>query len=442
MQSSDGSLTSSTRHVYLEDGFRPGWIYDLIYTAKNPKVMGLGLSGLRDLISFLMHDEQDENGVPNPLRQRNVGMEKAYAWGRSQSGRFLREFVYRGFNADTDGRRVFDAMSPHVAGGGRIVLNYRFAQPDRFPRQHFHHNYPCDQFPFAYAESTDALTGKTDAILKRPDTDPLIIHTQTSAEYWERRASLSHMDSLGNDLPEPENVRIFCFAGSQHSADPLAKGPSQGNHQYPSNPLNTTPLLRALLDALDAWATDGTPPPESRHPRRSDETAVPVDVVKERFPHVPGVKHPYSANRLFVQDHGPDFDSGIIAEPPKEDLGKEYQVLVPQVDADGNEVPGIRTPHVQAPLATYTGWNYRPLGSAEKSLAGLTGSYFPFARTKAERQESGDQRPSLEERYGSKQAYVKAIDKAAQDLVQQRLLLQEDADRYRELAEAETAFDH
>ena len=442
MQSSDGSLTNSSRHVYLEDGFRPGWIYDLIYTAKNPKVMGLGLSGLRDLISFLMHDEQDENGVPNPLRQRNVGMEKAYAWGRSQSGRFLREFVYRGFNADTDGRRVFDAISPHVAGGGRIVLNYRFAQPDRFPRQHFHHNYPCDQFPFAYAESTDALTGKTDAILKRPDTDPLIIHTQTSAEYWERRASLSHMDSLGNDLPEPENVRIFCFAGSQHSADPLAKGPSQGNHQYPSNPLNTTPLLRALLDALDAWATDGTPPPESRHPRRSDETAVPVDVVKERFPHVPGVKHPDSANRLFVQDHGPDFDSGIIAEPPKEDLDKEYQVLVPQVDADGNEVPGIRTPHIQVPLATYTGWNYRPLGSAEKSLAGLTGSYLPFARTKAEREESGDQRPSLEERYGSKQAYVKAIDKAAQDLVQQRLLLQEDADRYRELAEAETAFDH
>ncbi|MDA0768781.1 MAG: hypothetical protein BZY79_00410 [SAR202 cluster bacterium Casp-Chloro-G4] len=437
----DGKLTESAKHVYLANGFRPGWIYDLIYTAKDPKVMGLGLSGLRDLTSFLMHDGQDENGVPNPLRQGETGMDKAYAWGRSQSGRFLREFVYRGFNQACDGSRVFDAMSPHVAGGGRIVLNYRFAQPDRFPRQHFHHTYPCDQFPFSYAESTDALTGETDAILKRPETDPLIIHTQTSAEYWERRASLSHTDSLGNDLPQPENVRIFCFAGSQHSADPLAKGPSQGNHQYPSNPLNTSPLLRALLDALDAWATDGTTPPDSRVPSRSNETAVPADVAKANFPNVPGVTHPVNANRLFAQDHGPDFNKGIIAEPPREDVSKEYQILVPQVDADGNELPGIRTPQIQVPLATYTGWNYRPVGSAEKSLAGLVGSYLPFARTKAERDETGDHRPSLEERYGSKETYVKAIEKAAQSLVQQRLLLQEDAERYVALARAQTVFD-
>jgi len=441
IQSSDGSLTESSRNVYLEDGFRPGWIYDLIYPAQNPKVMGLGLAGLRDLISFLCSDLQDESGVANPLRQNGTGIEKAYAWGRSQSGRFLREFVYRGFNADTDGHQVFEAVSPHVAGGGRIVLNYRFAQPDRFPRQQFHHNYPCDQFPFSYPETTDLLTGKTDGILKRPDTDPLIIHTQTSAEYWERRASLSHMDSMGNDIPQPDNVRIFCFAGSQHSADPLAKGPSKGNHQYPSNPLNTSPLLRALLDALDAWATDGTEPPDSRIPSRASETAVPVEVAKGNFPEVPGVTHPDSANRLFLQDHGPDFEKGIIAEPPKEDFGNEYQVLVPQVDGDGNEVPGIRTPHVQVPLATYTGWNYRPIGSAEKSLAGLVGSYLPFARTKAERDETGDHRHSLEERYGSKETYVKAIEKVGQDMVQQRLLLQEDADRYVVLAKAETAFD-
>lgn len=441
IESSDGSLTDSSHHVYLRDGFKPGWIYDLIYEAKNPRVMGLGLAGLRDLISFLVNDAQDENGEANPLRQGDAGIEKAYAWGRSQSGRYLREFVYRGFNADVDGRQVFQGVSPHVAGGGRIVLNYRFAQPDRFPRQHFHHNYPCDQFPFSYPVSTDPLTGASDGILKRPDTDPLIIHTQTSAEYWERRASLSHMDALGNDLPQPENVRLFCFAGSQHSADPLAKGPSKGNHQYPSNPLNTSPLLRALLDTLDAWATVGTAPPDSRVPTRSDETAVPVDVAKANFPPVPGVAHPDSANRLFVQDHGPDIDNGIIAEPPKEDFGNEYQILVPQVDGDGNEVPGIRTPHVQVPLATYTGWNYRPIGSAEESLAGLTGSYLAFARTKVERDETGDHRPSLEERYGSKDTYVKAIEKASAELVQQRLLLQEDADRYVASAKAETIFD-
>ena len=395
---------------------------------------------MRDLLSFLRHAEADSDGGPNPLKQNGVGIEKAYGWGRSQSGRFLREFVYRGFNEDSRGCRVFDSISPHVSGGGRVSLNYRFAQPGRFPRQHNDHLYPSDQFPFAYAVTTDALTGKIDGILKRPDTDPVVIHTQTASEYWDRRGSLVHTDSLGNDLSDQENARVFLFSGSQHNADPLG-GPRAGAHRHLSNPLNTTPLLRALLDSLDDWATNGSPPPASRVPTRSDETAVPAGVAHSRFPTIPGVECPDELNRLYVQDHGPLFDKGILGEePPIQDRGREYTVLISQVDADGNEVAGIRAPHVAVPLATYTGWNFRPDGSAEKAHAGTLGSYFPFAKTEEDRRSGGDSRPSIQERYRSKAHYVRAIASAAQRMVEQRLLLEEDADRYVELAMSERAF--
>ncbi len=438
---SQGRPIPSSIHCYLPEGFRSGWIYELIYTAKKPLVLGLGFTGVRDLIAFLLHSEVDAEGTPNPLQERGIGIEKAYAWGRSQSGRFLREFVYRGFNQDVQGRRVFDAIAPHVAGGGRVILNYRFAQPGRHPRQHEDHLYASDQFPFAYAVATDPLTGKTDGILKRSDTDPLVIHTQTSSEYWERRGSLVHTDSLGNGLHDHERARVYLFASSQHSADPNT-GPEPGVHHHLSNPLNTTPLLRALLEALDGWATHGTPPPASRVPSRASGTLAPAEAVKARFPQIPGVTCPGDPNRLYVQEHGPDFDRGIISkEPPEEDNSKEYAVLVPQVDADGNDLPGIRTPHVEVPRATFTGWNFRPRGSAEKALAGLIGSYLPFAKTGDERRASGDPRPSVQERYRSRAHYIRLIAMAAQRLVEQRLLLEEDADRYVALAMREKAFD-
>jgi hypothetical protein len=434
-----GQPVPSAWHCHLPAGFRPGWIYELIYTAKNPLVLGLGFTGVRDLIGFLRHAAADADGTANPLRQGGVGIEKAYGWGRSQSGRFLREFVYRGFNRDIQGRRVFEAIFPHVAGGGRVVLNYRFAQPGRHPRQHEDHLYPSDQFPFAYATLSDPLTGKTDGILKRPEADPLVIHTQTSSEYWQRRGSLVHTDSLGHDLPEHERVRVFLFASSQHHADPNA-GPLSGAYRGLSNPLNTTPLLRALLDALDAWATHGTPPPASLVPRRAAGTLVAAAEVQGRFPKIPGATCPSQPNRLFVQEHGPDFARGLIAkEPPEEDKSKEYAVLVPQVDADGNDLAGIRTPHVEVPLATFTGWNLRLPGCAERDLASLNGSCFPLAITTAERRDKGDPRPSLQERYRSKAHYVRAIAAAAQRLVEQRLLLEEDADRYVALAMREAA---
>lgn len=432
----NGRSIPSPFHCHLREGFKPGWIYELVYMAKNPNVQGLGLTGVRDLISFLFNDEADAAGAPNPLKQNGTAIDKAYGWGRSQSGRFLREFVYRGYNEDNQGRKIFDAISPHVSGGGRVILNYRFAQPGRYPRPHDDHLYPSDSFPFAYPVITDPLTGKTDGILKRPETDPLVIHTQTSSEYWTRRGSLVHTDSMGNDIPDHPNARVFHFAGSQHNADPLG-GPNTDIARHLSNPLNTTPLLRAVIDCLDAWATNGTPPPESMVPRHSEETGVPADVASRMFPKIPNIEHPQHTNRLFLQDHGPDFHVGIIGnEPPLEDRSRQYAVLIPQVDSDGNEISGIRTPHVQVPLATYTGWNYRPDRSAERAMAGTTGGYLPFPGTKEDREKSGDPRLSIRERYGSRARYVRLIALASQRMVEQRLLLEEDADRYVAIAMA------
>ena len=438
---SSGELVPSPTDVYLSQGFKTGWIYELVYTAKAPLVMGLGFTGLRDLISFLINDEVDSEGALNPVRDNNSGIEKAYGWGCSQSARFLREFVYRGFNEDAQGRQVFTGISPFVSGGGRVFVNYRFSQPGRYPRQHYDHLYPSDQFPHAYPITTDPLTGSTDGILKRPATDPLVIHTQSSSEYWNRRGSLVHTDSLGNDLPDHERSRVYLFSSAEHSPDHI-NGPIYDQFRHTSNPLNVTSLLRAMLDNLDDWATHDTSPPDSRVPTREAETSVPADVSNTRFPAIPGVRPPTSPNRLYVQDHGPDFDQGVsTVDPPIEDKEKEYTVLVPQVDSDGNDIPGIRGPELEVPLATYTGWNFRPQGAAEEAMAAVNGSYLPFAGTRAERVEKGDPRPSIQERYGSRARYVKLVALASQRLVEQRLILEEDADRFVERAMSEPAFD-
>jgi len=437
-----GNPIPSLDDVYLPEGFKPGWIYELVYTAKDPLVMGLGFTGLRDLISFLLSDDSDSVGQPNPAQDNGAGIEKAYGWGCSQSARFLREFTYRGFNEDSEGRQVFAGISPFVSGGGRVFVNYRFSQPGRYPRQHYDHLYPSDQFPHAYSVTTDAITGKTDGILKRPETDPFVIHTQSASEYWQRRGSLVHSDSLGNDLPDHQRSRVYLFASAEHSPDHI-EGPDYQSFKHPTNPLNVTALLRAMLDNLDAWVTNGALPPDSRIPTRSSETSVPAEVSNAQFPSMPGVNPPSAPNRLYVQDHGPEFDDGILSvEPPVEDKSRQYTVLVPQVDSDGNDVPGIRGPQLEVPLATYTGWNFRLPGQAENAMAAVYGSYLPFARTREERIATGDPRPSIEERYGSRARYVRLVTLACQRLVEERLILEEDADRFVESAMSDPSLDY
>ena len=426
-QSVERAVVPSTRHIFLPAGFEPGWIYELLYTARDPLVHGLGHVAVRDFISFLKYDRTEAN----PVR----GIERAYAWGRSQTGRCIRDFVYRGFNADAQERRVFDGVLPHVAGAGRKWLNHRFASPIVSGGQQYEDHFNiADSFPFSYAWSTDHLTGRQDAILKRPDTDPLVIHTQTATEYWVRRGSLVHTDTQGNDLEQPDTVRVYCWSSSQHFADPQPKAPSRGHGQNFSNVVSTSMLFRANLDAMDRWATNGVPPPPSRVPTRADGTLVSVDEWRRQFPSIPGVATPQSANPLPLLDFGPDTERGILREPPQLVSGKQYAVLVPAVDRDGNDVPGVRAPMVAAPLGTYTGWNPRARGHGHGAQLRFEGSYIPFPESPQERLMTGDPRRSILECYPDKGAYVAAITAAACELVAQGLMLEEDVARCAEAA--------
>jgi hypothetical protein len=412
-------------------GFKPGWIYELTYETEGSRVMGLGLVGIRDLMSFLRND------VASPYAGH---AQQTYIYGQSLSARVVRQFIYDGYNADPSGRQVFSAGYTHVSGGGRLFANARFAQVGRYPRQHEEHQWPSERYPFAYSAVPDAFSTDVDAVLKRPDTDPLIMHTHTNTEYWNRHASLGHTDPrTGDDLQIPDRVRMYFLASAQHMGAALA---AEDVGQQAQNRMSNGPLMRAALAAMDRWATDGTPPTPSRVPRRADETLVsPVEAVRA-LPKVPGVSVPSEPSRLPLYDYGPDFTHGFVTEhPPKPVDGKEYTVQLPLVDADGNDLGGLRSPEILAPIGTHTGWNLRRAPFAEGDFASLMGSFVPFPRTKADRDASGDPRLSLEERYPSHDAYVSAVTQAAESLAAAGLLLEEDVARYAAAATARNPLD-
>ena len=415
--------------LYLRDGFKPGYIYEFIYLAKNPLVLGLGFAASRDFISFLRFGKET-TGAPNPLGigNKRPAIRAAYGWGRSQSGRYLRDFVYHGFNQDEAGRKVFDAIAPHVAGGGRLYLNYRFARPVSSSQQHTNQLDP-ELFPHAYNVIRDAQSGRRDGILKRPKSDPLVFHTQTSTEYWQKRGCLAHTGGKGNDLHLPATVRLYVIASAQHNS-PFGSEPVKERTQLPINPLPAGDILRALLVALDQWATHGLTPPPSRYPTIHAGTLVPPRPASLGFPKIPGVNFTALHNRQLFLNYGGGVVRGRISvHPPEPIADRAYTILVPKVDRDGNDVGGIRLPAIEAPLGTYTGWNLRPAGLAEGELAGLLGSFIPFALTKAERLKSGDPRLSLEERYKHTNDYVSRVSRAARLLAEQRYLLSSDAER-------------
>jgi len=423
------TVKPSSKDIYIRSGFRPGHIYELIYPAKNPLVLGLGFAVARDLISFLRYESKDRAGKPNPLAagKKSTGISHAYAWGRSQSGRYLRDLIYHGFNEDESHRKVFDAVAPHVAGGGRLFLNYEFARPVTSSQQHTNQLDP-ELFPHAYNLIKDAQTGRRDGILKRPRTDPLVFHTQTSTEYWQKRGSLAHTDGKGNDLTLPENVRLYVIASAQHNS-PFGSEPVKDDSQFRVNPLPAGDALRALMVALDEWASKDIAPPLSQYPTIKDGTLV-LPTKNNGFPKIPGVNYVGLHNRQLFLDYGKDILHGkMTVHPPKPKDNGAYKILVPKVDKDGNDLAGICLPAVEVPIATYTGWNLRPRGLAEGELAGLLGSFIPFAKTKAERRRSGDPRLSINERYKDQNYYVQQVSRAARSLMDQRFLLQEDAER-------------
>ena len=424
-QRTDTALIPSDSNIHVRDGFEPGWIYELIYEARDPLVLGLGHVAVRDFISFLKKGAARSEGQP-ALATRPF--EKAYAWGRSQTGRCIRDFIYLGFNDDGQGNRVFDGVLPHVAGGGKMWMNHRFANITLLPGQeHENHFSPVDRFPFSYAHSRDHLTGAEDAILKRPETDPLVIHTDTSCEYWHRRASLVHTDTRGEDLEQPEGVRIYFWASSQHFADPMMGAPSAGLAQTVCNVVASHYFFRAVLDRLDAWASDGVPPPPSLYPKRAEGTLVTVEDWRATFPEIPGLALPRGPSRLEHLDFGPDFaEAGAVSAPPVILSEEGYAVLVPAVDGDGNDLGGVRAPRAAVPLGTYTGWSVRRRDTGHGAMVGITGSYIPLPDSDEERDQTGDPRASILSRHADSNAYENAIRHAAEALAAQGYMLKSD----------------
>jgi len=399
--------------------FDAGAIFEFIYTAKNPTVTGLAFASVRDIACFLRQAGPDTAGNPNPLAANGaVPPQRSLLFGISQSGRFVRDFLYQGFNEALSGGPVFDAAVPVVAGSRKTFINHPFAQPGRYQRQHEDHNYPGDQFPFAYPTMRDPISGLTDGILARGDasgTTPKIMHFDSEGEMWSARASLVVTDCAGNDIDQPDNVRVYLAAGIPHG---WAIPPDPTTLQLPDNDLRFGALLRPLIAAMTRWVEDGEAPPESRFPSVAAGTLVTPD--RTGFPDIPGVAQPEAINGLRLADHA--------HVPPLE--GAAYRVLVSTVDAVGNGDDGLRHPALRVPVATMTGWNLRARGHGEGEIHGTIGACVPFAATKAERLASGDPRPSIEELYGAGDtAFVAQLRAAVEDMVAEGALLRDDAER-------------
>ena len=418
----DGAKTvvDPTR-VYMSAKFEPGKIYEVVYAAENPPIVGLGPAAIRDVVTMLKYASADALSIPAGAITR------ATAFGISQSGRFLRTYLYYGFNRSEDNRKVFDGVMAQVAGAGRGSFNHRFAQPSRDGHPYLNFFYPTDIFPFTDVTQRDPESGVSDGLLTHagsPELLPKIFYTNSEYEYWGRAASLIHTTIDGaTDAPLMDNVRIYLLAAGQHG--PGAFPPTQTIGQQRNNPLDYRWAMKALLLAMDRWTANGTAPPPSRYPHLTDGTLVQPD--RLQFPKVPGITTSTAVHRAYHADYGPMFTSeGVVTvEPPR--IGTAFPILVPQVDADGNGVAGVRMPELTVPLATYTGWNlFNDRSGPTDVLSSMQGSYIPLPRTAADRKRTNDPRLSIDERYHDKDQYLGLVNKAALDLIDHGFLLAED----------------
>ncbi|MEA2986489.1 MAG: hypothetical protein QOD94_2743 [Alphaproteobacteria bacterium] len=425
--------------VCLDGGFDTNHIYELVYTAKNPTVVGIGLAATRDFAAFLRGDSAAADpAVVNPIAG---GIDHTLIFGSSQSGRWIRTFIHLGFNESESHKKVFDGAIPHKASN-RGAFNVRWAQPTRLSgTQHTEAQYPGQESPQTWDVSVDPIARVTGGQLERcrkSQTCPKITATFTDSEYWQSLMSLNTTDAGGEkDVTIPQEVRLYFLAGTQHSGgDQLKQVPSvqlkpPATCQLPANTNSFFPAQRALLVALRDWVVSGKEPPASAYPTIAGKSLVSVKHIK--FPYVPASgkfsTQGVAAHRVHL-DRGPDFReadiSGVMAEPPR--AGAAYPLLLPQVDADGNHTDGLRNTAVQVPLGTYAGWNVRKAGFGEGDSCDLLGSFIPFFRTKAERLAAEDPRPSIEERYPTRDVYVEKVSAAAARLIADRFLLPQDAE--------------
>ena len=410
-------VNETTVKIAPPAGTDAGTIYDFAYEAKHSVVQGLGFAAIRDFVSFARHSPADEAGIANPLFVNGQpALRVAVAAGASQSGRVVRDFIYQGFNQDTAGRKVFDAMNADMAGARRTNTNYRFAQPGRWTRQHEDHNYPMSEFPFTFDKSTDHLTGKTDGLLVKcsaSNTCPNVIQVDSYAELYGAQASLVVTDTKGRALQLPANARFYLLSLSHNQGD--------AGCMDPANKVSPNPYYRAALQATMRWVRDGVAPPPTRAPSAADGTFVTVAEQGKGYPMIPDRPFNSKISEIGVRD--------FSVFPPKE-TGK-YTIFVPKLDRDGNMVAGVLVPEVAVPVATY-GKAVRKQGFGEGDLCGANGSTVAFAKTKAERLARGDSRLSIEERYPGGQAeYADKYGRAVDKLVSEGYLLAEDGAKLR-----------
>ncbi|MEM7045197.1 MAG: alpha/beta hydrolase domain-containing protein [Pseudomonadota bacterium] len=412
--------------VTSEEPFVPGRIYEVAYTARDPRVVGLGLATIRDAISYFRFGDPD----------LSTDIDRALAFGISQSGRVINHMIWQGFHLDETGRQVFDGALVHVAGAGKGSFNHRFAQTTRHPSHLEDQQYPADFFPFTTISTEDPVTGEMGSLLDLARTRsavPKIIYTTTSTEYWTRAASLLHTDVLGkSDVPMAPNTRLYFFAGAQHGN---WRWDRRGPYEHCTNALDHRYGMRALLLAMQSWLANKEEPPASVYPTFAAGTLGTVPAYRKQFPDIPTFRLPIGNLQPPRLDLGQRFaEEGIIDRHPVS-LGQPFVTTVPLPDRDGIDQGGILLPDIAVPLATYTGWNLRraEIGAPDK-LARWSGSMLPFPADESSRVEAGDPRASLVERYPSRDDYANQITAAAEDLMKRRFLLADDISRIKDEA--------
>jgi len=420
----DGKAISDPGHLHVKDGIQPGWLYELVYTGKDPKPTGLGMAAIRDVVAFFRYEQADDGGNTNPLAN---DIEHVYSWGHSQSARLLNHFVYEDFNGDESRRLVFDGLLLNCGGGGKGQFNSRWAQMTRHGSHLEDNRYPIDFFPFTSVEQHDPVTGERGDNLARARASgflPKLMYLNSATDYWTRAASLLHTDVAGSrDFAIDPDVRMYAVAGIAHTEGRVGV------------------VGRALLVALDRWVSAGEEPPASQLPTISDGSLVALASWQAAMPDIPNLMQPQSFYHPLRLDPGPRWRSDGIMDNLPPTAGERYVCLVPQVDVDGNEIAGVRLPEVAVPLATFTGWYHRnPFFSL--TIGRNAGRVWPLARTAEERERTGDPRPSIQERYPTPEAYLEAVTSHLELLFAQRLILAEDHERMLEQAAIQAELIH
>ena len=419
--------------ICLKNGFDPARLYELVYTAKDPLVLGVGLAATRDLVSFFRYARADQGGTPNPVAG---AIRHSVASGTSQAGNLLKTFIHLGFNEDLGGRIVWDGIFPFIAGR-QTPLNFRFAAPGGAATVYE----PGSEPVLWWSKYADSKRGRGSASLldrcAASKTCPKVFEVFGATEFWGLRMSPGLVGTdAAHDIPVPDNVRRYYMPGTTHGGGRGGFEVAQAANDRCALPQNPNPMAdttRALTTALVDWVVSGTAPPASRYPTLASGALVAATRAATGFPAIPGLTFTdHFVNAVLDYDFGTTFKyddlSGVIARQPPA-IKQVIPTLVPRVNADGNETAGIPSVLHQAPLGTYLGWNIQASGFYKGQICGFSGGYVPFAITREARTKAGDPRPSIEERYGTQEGYLCAVKRAASELVRDRFLLQSDADR-------------